>query len=235
MGGPDRYSYRELRRFADLIRDRLKQYPTVGKIDEIGVQDEAINLYYSGRRFSALDLSPQMIAARLERRNINLPGGRVETPEQNVVVHPSGEFKSEQELGEVVMDVHGGYPTYLRDLVDIVRGYEDPPGVMNFRSVKVDADDPPEAKMPGEVDARRAERRRRRAGRCPSIPKLQTTRAITLAVRQIKGSHIDDFARDVDCRAGLAPGHPARRSADRADPRRARGGPARRCGNSTGT
>ena len=26
LGGPDRYSYRDLRRFADLIRDRLKQY-----------------------------------------------------------------------------------------------------------------------------------------------------------------------------------------------------------------
>ena len=64
-----------------LIRDRLKQYPTIGKIDEIGTQDEAIYLYYSSRRFSALDLSPQTVAARLQRRNINLPGGRVETPQ----------------------------------------------------------------------------------------------------------------------------------------------------------
>ena len=197
LGGPDRYSYRELRRFADLIRDRLKQYPTVGKIDEIGVQDEAIYLYYSSRRFSALDLAPQTVAARLERRNINLPGGRVETPEQNVVVHPSGEFKSEQEVGEVVMDVQRGYPTYLRDLVDIVRGYEDPPGVMNFRSVKVDADDPPEAKMPGELTLA-CWATATKTGRCRRTPKLQTTRAITLAVRQIKGSHIDEFARDVD-------------------------------------
>ena len=38
LGGPDRYSYRELRRQADLIRDRLKRYPTVGKIDVIGAR-----------------------------------------------------------------------------------------------------------------------------------------------------------------------------------------------------
>ncbi len=203
LGGPDRYSYRELRRFADVLRDRLKRYPTVGKIDEIGVQEEAIYLYYSNRRFSALDLSPQMVAGRLERRNINLPAGRVETPEQSVVVHPSGEFKSEQEVGEVVMDVRGGYPTYLRDLVDIVRGYEDPPGVMNFRSVKVDADDPPEAKMPGELKAEvlgEADSNRP----LPEHPRLQTTRAITLAVRQIKGTHVDELARDLEeARASL--------------------------------
>jgi multidrug efflux pump subunit AcrB len=197
LGGPDHYSYRELLRFADLLRDRLKQYPTIGKIDEIGRQNEAIYLYYSSRRFSALDLSPGLIAAQLDRRNINLPGGRVETPEQSLFVHPSGEFTSEQQLGEVAVDVRNGYPSYLRDLVDIVRGYEDPPGVMNFRSVKVDADDPPEAKMPGELtlgiprdDARPAP--------LPKHSRLQTTRAVTLAVRQIKGSHIDAFARDVD-------------------------------------
>jgi multidrug efflux pump subunit AcrB len=208
LGGPDRYSYRELRRFADLLRDRLKQYGTVGKIDEVGTQGEVIDLYYSGRRFSALDLSPQSIAARLERRNINLPGGRVETAEQNVVVHPSGEFKSAQELGAVVMDVYHGYPTYLRDLVDIVRGYEDPPGVMNYRSVKVDADDPPQAKMPGELRLGLAHETagglsqlssaENGTGPLPAHPQLQTSRAITLAVRQIKGSHIGDFARDVD-------------------------------------
>ena len=151
MGGPDRYSYRDLRRFADLIRDRLKQYGTIDTIDQIGLQDEVINLFYSGRRFSSLGISPQAIAQRLEARNINLPGGHVETADQKVTVHPSGEFKSEREVGEVVLDVQRGYPTYLRDVVDIVRGYEDPPGVMNFRSVKVDADDPPEAKMPGEL------------------------------------------------------------------------------------
>ena len=197
LGGPDRYSYRELRRYADILRDRLKQYPTIGKIDEIGIQEEAVYLYYSSRRFGALDLAPQTVAARLARRNINLPGGRIETSEQNVVVQPSGEFKSEQELGEVVMDVQTGHPTYLRDLVDIVRGYEDPPNVMNFRSIKVDADDPPELKMPGQLkwgvlgDGDEDQP-------VPKNPRLQTTRAITLAVRQIKGTQIDSFARDVE-------------------------------------
>ena len=196
MQGSDRYSYRDLRRFADVIRDRLKQFPTVGKIDEIGVQQESLYLYYSSRRFGALELSPQAVAARLERRNINLPGGRVETAEQNVVVHPSGEFKRDEEVGEVVIDMAGGYPTYLGDVVDMVRGYEDPPGVMNFRTVKVDANDPPEAKMPGQLKPGILGEDEH-GSRLPDHPKLQTTRAITLAVRQIKGSQIAAFAQDV--------------------------------------
>ena len=100
------------------------------------MQEEAIYLYYSGRRFSASGLSPEAVVERLRQRNINLPGGRVELPDQNLVVQPSGEFRSEQEIGQVVMDVQNGYPVYLRDLADIVRGYEDPPNVMNFRTLQ---------------------------------------------------------------------------------------------------
>jgi multidrug efflux pump len=198
LGGPDRYSYRELSRFADLVRDRLKAYPTIGRIDEIGVQDEAIHLYYSGRRFAALDLSPQAVASRLEVRNINLPGGRIEIPGQNLDVHPSGEFRSEQDIGDVVLDVQHGYPTYLRDLVDVVRGYEDPPGVMNFRSIKFDAHDPPHAKLPGELAFDSANAAAGEDAPLPEDAQLQTSRAITLAVRQVPNTQIEQFGRDVD-------------------------------------
>ena len=62
-GGPDRYSYRDLRRFADLIRDRLKQYGTVDTVDQIGLQDEVVDLFYSGRRFSAGHLAARRCPA----------------------------------------------------------------------------------------------------------------------------------------------------------------------------
>ena len=53
------------------------------------------------------------------------------------------------------MDVRSGYPTYLRDLVDIVRGYEDPPGVMNFRSREDRRRRSAGSQDAGRVDARR--------------------------------------------------------------------------------
>lgn len=196
LGRPDRYSYRELRHYADVIRDRLKRYPTIGKIDEVGTQEEAIYLYYSGHRFGGMDLSPQKVAALLKRRNINLPAGRLETPLQTLSLQASGEFQSEQELGDVTIDVQGGHPTCLRDVVDIVRGYEDPPGVMNFRSVKVDAENPPERMMPGESSFGLLGRGDEDQP-LPTSAKLQTSRAVTLSVRQIKGTQIKNFADDV--------------------------------------
>ena len=55
-GGVARYTYEELRRFADMIQDRLRQSPRVGKIEQLGTVDEAVYLYMSGRRVGSLGL-----------------------------------------------------------------------------------------------------------------------------------------------------------------------------------
>jgi len=188
----DKYSYRELKHFADRIRDRLKQSPYVAQIDLVGVQDEQVWLSYSGQRLNQFGITPLSLVDRIRERNINIPGGRVELPEQSIVVRPTGEYASAAEIGQTVLALsHRGYPLYLRDLVEITRGYEDPADALNFRTVKV---------APG----RAAEAHDGSAGHAPgaghnpqAATELQTGRAITISVRQVKGTHIADYDRDV--------------------------------------
>ncbi len=168
----DKYAYRDLRIFSDRIRDVMKKYPTIGKITPIGVQPEQVSLFYSGQRFENFGISPELVLQRLQARNTNLPGGAIDLPNQKVEVRPSGEFRNEQEIGNVVVSVSSdGIPLYLRDLVDVVRGYADPPSTMNFRTTKTAAN---------------------------GSSQLQTGRAVTLAIRQIKGTQIEQYAHDVE-------------------------------------
>jgi multidrug efflux pump subunit AcrB len=200
-GGIARYSYEELHRFADLLQDRLRQSPKVGKIEQLGVVDEAIYLYMSGRRVGSSALDLQTLAQRLAQRNIDVPGGAVDLPGQRVTVKPSGKLGGPGDLRDVVVDVRDGYPVYLRDLVEVVRGYEDPPRTLNFRTIKADAEHSPTALVPAEPeepaghsghgDAHSADAHARDT-------RLWTTRAVTLAVRHVKGTQIAEFSRDVD-------------------------------------
>jgi len=198
----DKYTYRELQDMAETIQDHIKQYPTVGQVELIGTQNEQIKLFYSGQRFNQFGIRPADIIGRLRARNINLPGGKVELSDQSIVVQPSGEFRSEQEIGQVVVALApDGYPLYLRDLVEITRGYVDPPDVMNFRTVKVDARRPKTGLLPTEQGDRAAGAGSPTDENHPTLPErydLQTTRAITLSIRQVAGSHIADFGRDID-------------------------------------
>ncbi|WP_165220148.1 efflux RND transporter permease subunit [Aquisphaera insulae] len=174
-GGVARYSYEQLHRFADRIQDRLRQSPRVGKIELLGVVEEAVYLYLSGRRLGASGLDMQTLGRLLAARNLDVPGGEVELSRGSLVVKPTGKLLGHADLADIVVDGKDGYPVYLRDLAEIVRGYEDPPRALNFRSVKGE---------PG-------------AGADRPAP-LITTRAVTLAVRHVKGTHIADFSRDVD-------------------------------------
>ncbi len=138
-GGVARYTFRQMRDFADLIQDRLPAVEFVGRIDQIGTQDETVFLYYSNRRPTELGL-PSVLNQRLAARNINLPGGQVELPGQTLAVKPSGEFKSETEIEGVPLDARPGYPLYLRDVAEVVRGYQDPPRQLHYRTGQ--GDDP---------------------------------------------------------------------------------------------
>ncbi|MCW5766325.1 MAG: efflux RND transporter permease subunit, partial [Phycisphaeraceae bacterium] len=177
----DKYTYRELKSFADRIRDRLKQSPFVAQIDLVGVQDERVWLSYSGQRLNQFGIAPQTIVDRVHDRNINIPGGTVELPDQRVVVRPTGEYTSASEIGGTVLAVSGaGYPLYLRDLVEMTQGYVDPPDVLNFRTVKVPRE--------GAVAA---------GDQATKGIVIQTGRAITLSVRQVKGTHIAEYDREI--------------------------------------
>lgn len=188
----DKYSYRELKHFADRIRDRLKQSPYVAQIDLVGVQDEQVWLSYSGQRLNQFGITPLSLVDRIRQRNINIPGGQVELPDQNVVVRPTGEYTSSAEIGQTVLALSKeGYPLYLRDLVEVTRGYEDPADVLNFRTVKV----APGAASGG--DNRAAGHTGHAEHGVPEKHELQTGRAITISVRQVKGTHIHDYDRDI--------------------------------------
>ena len=135
----------------------MKQSHYVAQIDMVGNQDEQVWLSYSGQRLNQFGITPLSIVDHVQERNINIPGGQVELPDQNVVVRPTGEYTSAAEIGQTVMDVSSqGYPLYLRDLVEITRGYEDPSNVMNFRTIKVpQGDHPRQAQRDRSSEAKR--------------------------------------------------------------------------------
>src|SRR5262249_11906194 len=121
----DKYSYRDLDNFTDLLSRTILGVPEVSKVDRSGVLQEYVYLNYSQDRLASYGLEPSQLQNVLQSRNITSPGGVVETGSKRVILDPSGEFKSQDELGSVVVGFSDfGAPLYLRDLVDINRAYQ---------------------------------------------------------------------------------------------------------------
>src|SRR5208283_4973993 len=116
----NRYSYRQMDDFTDLIQRTLQRVPEVAKVQRVGVLPEEIYLEYSDERLAALKLQPTKIKDILNARNVTAPGGIVETQSRNVLVDATAEFKSTKDIGNVLLaSSPTGAPLYLRDVVDI--------------------------------------------------------------------------------------------------------------------
>ena len=131
----DKYSYRELEAYTDLIKRTLQTVTQVSKVDRTGVLDEQVTLSFSQERVASYGVPMGQLQDILRARNTALSGGLMEVGSRTVALNPTGEFTDEGEIGGVIIgSSQGGAPLYLRDLVDIDRGYQSPARFLNFYS-----------------------------------------------------------------------------------------------------
>lgn len=124
--GPD-FNYAELKEIADECRDELLLDTNIAKVDLHGVQEERIFVEFNNARLAELGLSPGQLQSILTDRNIIISGGEVFTADEQIVLEPTGNFDSVQDLRKTVIRLpETGQLVYLQDLVDITRGYVDP-------------------------------------------------------------------------------------------------------------
>ena len=113
--------------------------------------------------------TPSKLKDVLGAQNITLPAGQLDVGPTNLTINPSGLFPDAKAIGDVIIGVSSSNsPVYLRDLVDISRGYQSPPTFLNFLTWK------------------------------DAGGKWIRSRAVTLAVYMRNGQQIDLFGRHLN-------------------------------------
>lgn len=124
----DGYTYAELKDLADDVRDELLLIEEVAKVEIHGEQEERVFVEYNNARLAELGLSPGQLKSILESRNIINPGGQIRTAYEEIVLEPSGNFESVEDLKRTIISLPGRDELiYLEDVAEIYRGYVDPP------------------------------------------------------------------------------------------------------------
>jgi multidrug efflux pump subunit AcrB len=121
----DRYSYAELKDYADLLKNELLKCQDVAKIDIYGEQHEAIYVEFEQARLSQLGLSPALIQQTLQTQNQVQQSGKIKLESNYVRIDPSGEFASEEQIADLLIGTSSGM-VRLSDIAHIYRGYVEP-------------------------------------------------------------------------------------------------------------
>ncbi len=124
----DGFSMAEMRIVARDLRDRLYELPGIRKVQLHGVHEEQVFLKFSATRLAQFGITAGEIVNTLVEQNIVLPGGRVDAAQQNVIVSPTGNFRSVEDIEDVEFIIPRTQQTIrLSDILTVERDYADPP------------------------------------------------------------------------------------------------------------
>jgi multidrug efflux pump subunit AcrB len=127
------YTYKEIYEYAKMLQRELLKATDVKRIVLYGDQKEAIYVEMRREKMAQLGISPQDIYAALKSKNIATSSGNLLIGEEFIPISPTGEFKSEQDFGDLLItssNPKSNSLVYLRDVAEIKRGYQDPPATL---------------------------------------------------------------------------------------------------------
>ena len=125
------YSPADLRRYAKQLRKDLLLVEGVAKVGITGDQEEAIYVEVSRERTTALGVSLNELYDTLEQQNTVAAAGDLVFGDERLDIHPTGEITSVNAIKNLVISgANGDGVTRLRNIANVTRGYEEPPGFL---------------------------------------------------------------------------------------------------------
>lgn len=124
---------KQLRRFAD--DDLKKRIEPVGGVAAVkvggGLQDE-IDVSIDQQKLARLGLDINDVVTRLKNENVNASGGRIDEGSQRYLVRTINQFKTLDEMRELLVKIDGGVPIRLKDVAEVRQGWKEREGIVRI-------------------------------------------------------------------------------------------------------
>jgi multidrug efflux pump subunit AcrB len=124
----DRFGFRELEGFADVIEGELRRIRALAKVRRLGQQSEEIRVTSTMDRLAPYGITPHEIMAGLQNQNLILESGAFYSDQGRVSLRTSGIYLSEDQIRRQIVGIspESGQPVYLGDFATVERRYADP-------------------------------------------------------------------------------------------------------------
>lgn len=125
--------YRQIANYAEkVLKERIQRVPGVGSIMLGGFQDRAVRVWLDGGKMEAHRVTAMDVIRALQEKNIELPGGLVESKTREFTVKTMGEFKSVAAFNDLVVASRNGAFIRLQDIGWVEDGMEDVRSIIRF-------------------------------------------------------------------------------------------------------
>ncbi len=109
---------------AEDLREKLRRVTDVSKVEIIGSQEREIVVDADRTKLEAYGVSLEEVVNALKFRNMNVPGGTLETEEQAYILQLMGEIKDPASFGKTIIRRRpGGASLAVSDVASVNNGY----------------------------------------------------------------------------------------------------------------
>ena len=119
---PELYGDHQLRRLAEQFQHELQGIKNTNQVEVIGGRPRQIRVELDPAQLAARQTSALDVANALRVSNLNVRAGRFEQQNEQFIVEAGTFIRNSQELENLVIQVAGGQPVYLKDVATVIDG-----------------------------------------------------------------------------------------------------------------
>jgi len=124
---------KQLRRFADDdLKKRIEPVSGVAAVKVGGGLEDEIDVSIDQQKLARLGIDINDVITRLKNENVNASGGRIEEGSQRFLVRTINQFKTLEEMRELLIKVDGTVPVKLKDIAEVRQGFKEREGVVRI-------------------------------------------------------------------------------------------------------
>jgi hydrophobic/amphiphilic exporter-1 (mainly G- bacteria), HAE1 family len=129
-------SVRELSTYADeILKEQLQRINGVGAIRLGGLRLRQVRVWLDADKLRAYQITAHDVMVALQRENIELPSGRIESETKEYSIKIKGEFLRAQDFNDLIVGYYKGAPVRLRNIGRAEDGMEEKRSIARFNRV----------------------------------------------------------------------------------------------------
>lgn len=110
----------------DFIKPRFERVPGVGSSNVFGGTEREMQIIFNPNSIAARGITLLDMAAAIDQENDNYSGGAFDEGKRRYIVRTVGEYKSAEDIENVIITRRTGSPVYVKDVAVVKLGYKDP-------------------------------------------------------------------------------------------------------------
>ncbi len=119
------FSIDELKKYADKLEERMATIPEISKVNIEGINDKEIQINVDYPKMEARQVSFRDIQNAIAQENLSLSAGNLIINGTQRTIRIDGEFKSINDIRNVIVTHEKGNIVYLKDIAEVKETYAD--------------------------------------------------------------------------------------------------------------